>query len=357
MFLAIKEIRYSKLRYGLIVGIMFLIAYVVFMLSGLANGLSEEFKKAIDDWDAQEIVLSEDANQVFAASQLTRGDLKYIEEGEKAPIGLYSGAIKGKNKENVTVFGTTKEAFLLPKLTKGHEFKTKNEIIISQNLADSGYKIGDTIKIGSYDDPLTIVGIFPETYYTVSPVIYASLDTWTSLKYGQQPFASEEEQPINGIVIKDSAKISKEKASKGLQLLTIGTFIESIPGYSAQNMTLNAMIYFLFLVVAAVVGIFMYVMTLQKTAIFGVMKAQGIKNFFIAKSLVAQSFIVGVVGVLLALLFAYLASLILPSAMPFAVFWSQWLLYSGILIIVAMLGGLFSIRTITKVDPITAIGG
>ncbi|RYK55224.1 ABC transporter permease, partial [Enterococcus faecium] len=262
MFLAIKEIRYSKLRYGLIVGIMFLIAYVVFMLSGLANGLSEEFKKAIDDWDAQEIVLSEDANQVFAASQLTRGDLKYIEGGEKAPIGLYSGAIKGKNKENVTVFGTTKEAFLLPKLTKGHEFKTKNEIIISQNLADSGYKIGDTIKIGSYDDPLTIVGIFPETYYTVSPVIYASLDTWTALKYGQQPFASEEEQPINGIVIKDSAKISKEKASKGLQLLTIGTFIESIPGYSAQNMTLNAMIYFLFLVVAAVVGIFMYVMTL-----------------------------------------------------------------------------------------------
>ena len=340
MFLAIKEIRYSKLRYGLIVGIMFLIAYVVFMLSGLANGLSEEFKKAIDDWDAQEIVLSEDANQVFAASQLTRGDLKYIEGGEKAPIGLYSGAIKGKNKENVTVFGTTKEAFLLPKLTKGHE-----------------YKIGDTIKIGSYDDPLTIVGIFPETYYTVSPVIYASLDTWTALKYGQQPFASEEEQPINGIVIKDSAKISKEKASKGLQLLTIGTFIESIPGYSAQNMTLNAMIYFLFLVVAAVVGIFMYVMTLQKTAIFGVMKAQGIKNFFIAKSLVAQSFIVGVVGVLLALLFAYLTSLILPSAMPFAVFWSQWLLYSGILIIVAMLGGLFSIRTITKVDPITAIGG
>ncbi len=243
MFLAIKEIRYSKLRYGLIVGIMFLIAYVVFMLSGLANGLSEEFKKAIDDWDAQEIVLSEDANQVFAASQLTRGDLKYIEGGESTNR-IVQRSNQRKNKENVTVFGTTKEAFLLPKLTKGHEFKTKNEIIISQNLADSGYKIGDTIKIGSYDDPLTIVGIFPETYYTVSPVIYASLDTWTALKYGQQPFASEEEQPINGIVIKDSAKISKEKASKGLQLLTIGTFIESIPGYSAQNMTLNAMIYF-----------------------------------------------------------------------------------------------------------------
>ncbi len=40
MFLAIKEMRYSKLRYGLIVGIMFLIAYVVFILSGLATGLN-----------------------------------------------------------------------------------------------------------------------------------------------------------------------------------------------------------------------------------------------------------------------------------------------------------------------------
>ncbi len=125
MFLAIKEIRYSKLRYGLIIGIMFLIAYVVFMLSGLANGLSEEFKKAIDDWDAQEIVLSEDANQVFAASQLTREDLTYIEGGEKAPIGLYSGAVKGKNKENVTVFGTSKKHSYYQNSRKGMNSKQR----------------------------------------------------------------------------------------------------------------------------------------------------------------------------------------------------------------------------------------
>ena len=122
-------------------------------------------------------------------------------------------------------------------------------------------------------------------------------------------------------------------------------------------MTLNAMIYFLFVVVAAVVGIFMYVITLQKTAIFGVMKAQGIRNSFIARSLLAQAFIVGVVGVAFAVGLAFLTSLILPTAMPFAIMWPQWLLYSGILILVAMIGGLFSIRTVAKVDPVIAIGG
>lgn len=101
----------------------------------------------------------------------------------------------------------------------------------------------------------------------------------------------------------------------------------------------------------------MYVITLQKTAIFGVMKAQGIGNGFLVRSIVAQAFIVGVIGVIGAFVLAYGTSFVLPEAMPFAVMLERWLLYSGILIIVAILGGLFSIRTVTKVDPITAIGG
>lgn len=353
MFLALREIRYSKLRYALIIGIMFLIAYVVFMLSGLANGLSEEFKQAIDEWQAQEIVLAQDANKSLTASQLTRESMDEV-SGEKAPVGLYSGAIKGNDRKNITLFGTTKDSFILPKVISGKTIQAANEIIISKNLADEGYKVGEKIQIGNYDQKLTIVGIFKASYYSTTPVIYTNLDTWTQLKYGDQPFASEAQKPINAIVTKKETSL-KDKTE--LEKLTIAEFIENIPGYSAQNMTLNAMIYFLFVIVAAVIGIFMYVITLQKTMIFGVMKAQGIRNMFIARSLIAQSFFVGVIGVGIALGAAALSSLILPTAMPFAIDWTLWAIYSLILIGVAMLGGVFSIRTIAKVDPITAIGG
>lgn len=358
MFLAIKEMRYAKLRYGLIIGIMLLIAYVVFMLSGLATGLAEEFKKAIVDWNSQEVVLSEDANKIFAASQLTRGDMERVVSSDTAPIGLYGGAItNGNEKTNISVFGTTPNAFLLPEMLEGRSFTEADEIIVSKNLADKGYEVGDTVEIGSSEVPLTIVGIFPETYYTVGPVAYTSLDTWTTLKYGDQPFATDGDKPINLVVTKENgATVENSKGTK-LEKLTTAEFIESLPGYAAQNLTLNAMIYFLFVVVAAVVGIFMYVITLQKTAIFGVMKAQGVGNKFIAKSIVAQSFIVGLIGVVFAFGLAYLTSFILPEAMPFAVMVDQWLIYSGILLIVAVLGGLFSIGTVTKVDPVTAIGG
>lgn len=68
MFLAWKEMRYAKLRYALIIGIMILVAYVVFMLSGLASGLANGHKKAISDWGSSTIVLSADSNKVASAS-------------------------------------------------------------------------------------------------------------------------------------------------------------------------------------------------------------------------------------------------------------------------------------------------
>ena len=39
MFLAWNEIKRNKLKFGLIIGILVLISYLLFLLSGLANGL------------------------------------------------------------------------------------------------------------------------------------------------------------------------------------------------------------------------------------------------------------------------------------------------------------------------------
>lgn len=104
MYLAWKEIRYAKLRYSLIIGIMVLVAYVVLMLSGLANGLSDGHKKAVADWGAQTIVLSEDSNKVASASILTRGDLSRVEAKEKAAVGLLllQSPIKEKPKRPIS---------------------------------------------------------------------------------------------------------------------------------------------------------------------------------------------------------------------------------------------------------------
>lgn len=358
MFLALKEMSYSKLRYTLVIGIILLISYAVFMLSGLANGLATEFRQVIVDWNSESVILSEDSNKNLSASQLTEKNLDDVKSDKKAPISIYNGAIDNKDKKiDVALFGTNRDAFLLPELVDGKMFSKSNEIIISENLANKGFAIGDTIEMGSDKIKMNVVGISPETFYTVAPVIYSSLEDVAKIKYGKDFKASTDGQPINAIVTNTTNNTIKSDTTPKLQAMDTAEFINSLPGYAAQNLTLNSMIYFLFVIVTAIIGIFMYVMTLQKTSIFGVMKAQGISNGFIINSIVKQSFIIGFIGILLGFSLAYGTSFILPEAMPFAVALNLWGIYSVILLVVTIIGSLFSIRTVTKVDPMKAIGG
>lgn len=359
MYLALKEMRYSKWRYALVMGIIFLVGYMVFMMSGLASGLSSGHKKAIDDWNASSVVLAADANKVFGASQLTQADVSRVTASEKSGVGLFQGsATKGSQKENVSVFGSDADAFTTPKVIEGKNYSKNYEVTISENLAHKGFKIGDTIRVGTLDHDLKITGIFASTTYSVVPVIYTSLDTWTQLKYGAQPFRSESQKPLNAVVVRGgSVSVDNSSSSKAkLQKLTMPTFVNNIPGVSAESMTFSGMIGLLIVITAAIVGIFMYVITLQKTAIFGVMKAQGIRNGVIARSVVAQSFIVGIISTAIAFLLAWLTSLALPEAMPFSADLAQWGMYGVILVAVTVIGGLFSVRTVSRVDPITAMG-
>lgn len=358
MFLALKEIKFSKLKYALIIGIITLIAYAVFILSGLANGLAVEFKQAIVDWNGEQIVLSDDSNKNLSASQLTEKNLDDVSATKKAPLSIYNGAIKNKNdKINITLFGTSSNAFILPEFLEGHQPNEEHEISISKNLADLGYKINDTIKMGKDNIPMKVVGISPTTFYAVTPVIYSSIEDANKIKFGKNFTPQDNEQPMNAIVTQDKATKINSNATPDLAKLTIDNFIESLPGYAEQNLTLNAMIYFLFVIVTAIIGIFMYVLTLQKASIFGVMKAQGISNGFIINALIKQSLLVGLFGISLGFAIAYITSLILPSTMPFEVPFQLWSVYSLVLLLVTVLGSIFSIRTITNVDPMKAIGG
>ena len=231
-------------------------------------------------------------------------------------------------------------------------YQNDKEAIVSENLLAEGYKLNQEIKIS--DQTLKIVGVTKATTYTIAPVLYLTPTAFKTLKYGAQPSGN---QPINLIATKGKTTIDQKKNQTKLTSMTPETFIENIPGYSPEKLTLNTMIYFLFVVVAAIIGIFMYVITLQKTSIFGVMKAQGVATSYLVRSILAQAFLVGIIGVAVAVGLSVLTSSVLPSAMPFAVHWEEWALYSVILVFVAMIGGLFSIRTVTKVDPVTAIGG
>lgn len=348
MFLALKELRHEKLRYLMLMIITGLIAWMVFLLAGLANGLNTGMRQVVDQWQLSNIVLNASANKNLNASSLSLSDLKQVKQtSNKTAVVQYAGAIKLKQqKVDVSFFGTPRKAFILPRLTEGHPVEHQNEIIISKDLVNDGARLGQFVKIGNAPYRLKIVGSYQTSTYGMTPTIYGDIDTVNAAISGQT-----NAENINAIVSQGTTKVT----GKSLQKLSKMTFINNIPGYSAQNTTLSMMIDFLIVIVAAVIGIFMYVLTLQKKAMFGILKAQGVASKVIIKSLVAQSLIIGVLGTAIGWLLLWVTVVMLPATMPFTIDYVRFSEYSVGIIFAALLGGIFSFKTVVKVDPITAI--
>ena len=74
MFLAWNEIKNNKLRFILIVGVLTLVSYLVFFLSGLANGLENLNKEAVDKWKADGIILTDESDMTLSQSSMKIGE-------------------------------------------------------------------------------------------------------------------------------------------------------------------------------------------------------------------------------------------------------------------------------------------
>lgn len=71
MYLAIKEIKHEKLRYGMIIAMIALISWLIFILTGLAQGLGNQNTAAIDSWNFKSIALNKDADVNLRQSLIT----------------------------------------------------------------------------------------------------------------------------------------------------------------------------------------------------------------------------------------------------------------------------------------------
>ncbi|HDM5725977.1 TPA: ABC transporter permease [Staphylococcus aureus] len=349
MFLAWNEIRRNKLKFGLIIGVLTMISYLLFLLSGLANGLINMNKEGIDKWQADAIVLNKDANQTVQQSVFNKKDIenKYKKQATLKQTGEIVS--NGHQKDNVLVFGVEKSSFLVPSLIEGHKATKDNEVLADETLKNKGFEIGDTLSLSQSDEKLHIVGFTESAKYNASSVIFTNDATIAKIN----PRLTGDK--INAVVVRDTNWKDK-KLNQELEAVSINDFIENLPGYKPQNLTLNFMISFLFVISATVIGIFLYVMTLQKTSLFGILKAQGFTNGYLANVVISQTVILALFGTAFGLLLTGVTGAFLPDAVPVKFDVLTLLVFAIVLMIVSVLGSLFSILTIRKIDPLKAIG-
>ncbi len=350
MFLAWNEIKKNKLRFILIMGVLMLVAYLVFFLSGLAEGLRSMNRESVDKWEASSIVLTEESDKSLPQSNFTRTDLKQVDAKEQTALSVLSAiAVKEVDKKNVFYFGLEDDSFIKPNIIEGKEAKGQHEVVASDALKEQGFDLGDKIELSSSNVSLEIVGFTDKARFNAAPVLYGDIKDVNEIKYEKRT-----DEFINGIIVKSDEVYD---LPSDFERIEIESFIEKLPGYSEQNLALTFMIGFLFVISTVIVAIFLYVLTVQKISMFGIMKAQGISNAYLARSVIAQTFILSFIGVLIGFGLTLLTGLGLPAAVPVSFDISVMLIYGLILILTAIIGGVFSVLTIVRIDPLEAIGG
>lgn len=366
MFLALRELRHSRLRYLLVGAIMTLIAWLVFLLSGLANGLASDNGSSIQNMNADYLVYQADTRLMLHRSLLpfeTVNQVKQVGGVQAAPLGhmtVTTAKVAGGEQIDATILAIEPDSFLAPKLTEGRNFNpaVKDEVVVDEHFKRQGLKLGDKLEVKPAGQPMTIVGFTKGQTYSHLPVIFTNIPYWQSLKFAAPGSKGNVENPISIVAVKmDKATADKvAKSIPGVEVADRETALQNLPGYKEEMGTITMILAFLFLIAAFIMAVFFYVITLQKTNQFGILKALGASTSFLAKDLMGQVLLLAVAGIVTGALLTYGVAMIMPNSVPFALATELVLIYGVVLLGVALLGTLLSLRRIAKIDPLLAIG-
>ena len=355
MFLAINEILKEKSRFVLIVIVVILVSYLVFFLTALAYGLASSYTRALDKWDASGIIMSANANDTIGRSLLYSSDYADLLSDDVAPLGVGSATLIAQNREDVALFGVEQGSFLVPDISEGRSISADNEVVLSDELQPLGIAIGDNITLADVADKYKVVGFTSRSTFQTTPVIYMSHDSWRlAASEASGMTGMRDDSTISALITRGYQKSAY--TNDRIYWQSIDDFIFNLPGYRPQVLTFSLMIGFLIGIAAFVLSIFIYILTMQKKSIFGVLKAEGISSAYIARSVMVQVVIIAATGLLTGLALSLVTGLLLAGKVPFEVNLIFFIGIALLFLLCAVLGGIASVRSVAKIDPVEAIG-
>jgi len=184
--------------------------------------------------------------------------------------------------------------------------------------------------------------------------------TWRAMRDAVRPELRGQPTGINTIALVTEPNASLEAiaaAVPGTTVLTAEATGLAIPGVEQQNSTLNSIIYTTLAVAALVVALFFALLVLEKRELFAAPKALGTSTGRLGRGVIIQALVASALGVVIGAVLARLFGLIIPAGVP-ALFRTETLVTIAVFTLVAgVVGAVFSLRRIAKIDPATAIGG
>ena len=359
MFVAWRDLKFAKGRFALMGTVIVLITLLVGLLSGLTAGLGRQNISAITSLPADLIVFAapgEGQDVSYTGSSVTDRQWQEwagaagVEDAE--PLGITTTrAATGAGSVGVSVFGVLPGSRLAP---DGGSIDAESVVLSTPAASDLGVGAGDFVTVAG--QRLRVAAVEGDAYFSHTPVVWAGLDFWREIA---PPAGSGAETAASVVAVNATSGTDVAAIDRlaGTRTVGVGDSLSAIGSYASENGSLQLMRGFLFVISALVVGAFFTVWTVQRSGDIAVLKALGATTAGLLVDALAQAVLLLVGGTLLGTaLAAALGVFIAGSAVPFHLTAATVLVPAVVMVVVGALGAAVSVRRITSVDPLTALG-
>ncbi|WP_236246173.1 ABC transporter permease [Streptomyces sp. CC210A] len=364
MFVAWRDLRFARGRFALMGTVIVLITLLVGLLSGLTAGLARENISAITGLPADRLAfaappsgreVSFGSSTVPEAAWRTWAQQPGVTAAE--PVGVTTlnatAAATGGRTAAVSVFGTRPGAGIAPdsgRLGPGR-------VVVSRSAAEElGVAAGDRVRLGTAGREASVTAVAGDASYAHTPVVWADLEDWQALaRTGAAPTGPQ--ATVVALRGGEGVDYAAGDAAAGTESRTVEGALEAIASYQAENGSLQLMRGFLFVISALVTGAFFTVWTIQRSGDVAVLKALGASTPYLLKDALGQAVVMLAAGTLVGTgLAAGVGALVSGGSVPFVLEPLTVLGPAAVMIALGAVGAALSIRRITAVDPLTALG-
>lgn len=366
MRLALRELVRQPGRFLTATAILTLIAILLMFLGGLLDGLLRNATGAVRAQSADAIVYSETARSSFLRSRIEPDVREAIAAADGvAEVGglgvvLLGARVPGngpRDLADVAVWGYELAPTGVPAPP------ASGEAYADEVLRADGVELGDELLLGPARTPIRVIGWVSDTAFNGQGGLWTDLGTWRAVLNANRPGGGLADGVVQALVVRGTGSTADtiaavEGAGDGrVDALTIDAAIDAIPGVSEQSTTFNQILGVTVVIALVVIALFFALLTVERTSLYGVLKAIGARSGTIFAGLVVQAVVVTLIAAVVAGIGVLVLDLVIPpGAIPLYVSVGRILTSVALLLAAAVVGCAFSLRRVLRIDPASALG-
>jgi putative ABC transport system permease protein len=368
MFLALKEMRRAKGRFGLLIAAIGLLVFLILFQQSLQNGLLTSFVGAIRNQSAPVLVYSVDGQRVIQGSVITPDMAQLVDGadgvGEVGQIaqGTFTVAAGG-DRHDASIWGYEDESLGAPsELVAGRYPATEFEAVGSDADAEKGFGIGDTVVVEPGGLEIAVVGIAEDVQLSASPTLFVTYETYVEAVRSVNPDAGDPLPNVLGVAAIEAVSAEElveniNAQSDDLDALTRDDAADETPGVAQVRQSFIVILLLYGLVIPCVTGLFFLIVTFQKSGALTLLRAIGAPASRLVASLLFQALVIIGAGFAVGLLLYIPVSQQQLGGIPLR-FETRAVVFWAVLLLVLGVGSsLVSARRVLAIDPIEATTG